>query len=301
LNPNKERSGKTSVSIITPVLNGERFVEGCLKSVIAQNCLEAEHIIVDGQSNDQTIRIVKDYAMRYSHIRWISEPDTGISEALNKGIKMAKGGIMGVLNADDYYEPNVFHRVIKIMQTMTVPTLLVGNCKIWNDQGKCIRLNKPSLDLTELLLYGYRANFPENASAYFYHTVVHEIIGCFDENEPQLMDIDFLLRAIRNISTKHVNEVWGNFRLIEGTKTRKAIASGQLPFMMDKMIEAHTAKLPLLYRFYIKSVRWIKNSYFVKRAHFYLRNPAQLISFFKRRVESVFLSNKSRVRYDQTD
>jgi glycosyltransferase involved in cell wall biosynthesis len=87
---------------MTPVYNGQRFIEFCIKNVIDQHCSHAEHIIVDGGSTDGTVEIIKSYAEKYPHIRWISEKDNGQSDAMNKGISMAKGEILGVLNVDDF-------------------------------------------------------------------------------------------------------------------------------------------------------------------------------------------------------
>ncbi|MDF5711529.1 MAG: glycosyltransferase [Nostoc sp. S4] len=77
------------ISVITPVYNGEKFIESCLQVVIKQNFSEVEHIIVDGGSTDKTIDIIKHYANQYSHIRWISEKDRGQSDAINKGIYLS--------------------------------------------------------------------------------------------------------------------------------------------------------------------------------------------------------------------
>ena len=95
------------ISVITPVYNGERFIEACIQVVIDQQCPDVEHIIVDGGSNDQTVDIIKRYAEQYSHIRWLSEKDQGQSDAMNKGIAIAKGEILAILNVDDDYEVNV--------------------------------------------------------------------------------------------------------------------------------------------------------------------------------------------------
>lgn len=118
------------ISIVTPVYNGEAFIESCIKVAIAQNCSDIEHIIVDGGSSDRTVEIIKNYARNYPHIRWISEKDKGQSDAMNKGISMAKGDILAILNVDDFYEPNVLNRIVEIFKTLPEPSLLVGNCNI---------------------------------------------------------------------------------------------------------------------------------------------------------------------------
>jgi len=79
------------ISIITPVYNGERFIDSCIRVVIDQACLDFEHIIIDGGSTDRTVEIIKQYAEKYSHIRWISEKISQ-SDAMNKGI--ARGEIL---------------------------------------------------------------------------------------------------------------------------------------------------------------------------------------------------------------
>ncbi|MEC4816347.1 MAG: glycosyltransferase family 2 protein, partial [Scytonema sp. PMC 1069.18] len=172
------------ISVVTPVYNGEKFIESCIKVVIAQNCPDVEHIIVDGGSKDGTVEIIKQYAQKYSHIRWISEKDKGQSDAMNKGIAMAQGEILAILNVDDYYEPNVLNRVSEIFKTLPEPSLLVGNCNVWNDEGRIIHLNKPSkLEFSELLLIPYKNYFPMNPSAYFYHISLHQKIGFYKIEE----------------------------------------------------------------------------------------------------------------------
>ena len=71
------------LSIITPVYKGVKFIDSCIQNVIDQNCSEIEHIIIDGDSTDTTIEIIKQYAKQYPHIRFLSEPDKGQSDAMN--------------------------------------------------------------------------------------------------------------------------------------------------------------------------------------------------------------------------
>ncbi len=90
------------ISIITAVFNGANAIEDCMKSVLSQSYENIEHIIIDGGSTDGTLEIVKKYGDKIS--RRVSEPDDGIYYALNKGIGLAAGDIIGFLHADDFHE-----------------------------------------------------------------------------------------------------------------------------------------------------------------------------------------------------
>ena len=89
------------ISVITPVFNGERFIESCIRSVIDQNCPDVEHLIIDGCSTDRTLEIVKQYSETYPHIRWVSEKDKGQSDAMNKGIRMFGQALAGSQDLGD--------------------------------------------------------------------------------------------------------------------------------------------------------------------------------------------------------
>ena len=98
-------------SIITVTYNSEKTIEQTIKSVISQTYSDFEYIIIDGASQDSTIEIIKKYAMWDKRIQYISEPDDGIYDAMNKGIKMASGNVVSLLNSDDYYEINALEKI----------------------------------------------------------------------------------------------------------------------------------------------------------------------------------------------
>jgi glycosyltransferase involved in cell wall biosynthesis len=99
------------ISIITVCYNSERTIERTIQSVLAQNCKNVEYIIVDGLSTDNTLSIINTYASKIDVI--ISEKDSGIYDAINKGIKNAKGDIVGILNADDVFnDDNVLSTIL---------------------------------------------------------------------------------------------------------------------------------------------------------------------------------------------
>ena len=108
------------ISIITPTYNSEKTLKDTLESILKQTYTNYEHIIVDGASKDSTMQIVKEYEEKYQgKLKYISEKDLGIYDAMNKGIKMATGDIIGILNSDDIYaNENVLEKIAnKFKQT----------------------------------------------------------------------------------------------------------------------------------------------------------------------------------------
>ncbi len=237
------------ISIITPVHNGERFIESCIKTVIEQNCIDVEHIIIDGCSADRTVEIMEKYAERYSHIRWISEKDKGQSDAMNKGIAMARGEVLGFLNVDDYYEPNVLNRVREYFKSLPNPSLLVGNCNIWDNDGKLWFISRPSkISFANLLSGKFMKALPMNSSAYFYHESLHRRIGMYKIDEHFAMDVDFILKAVQSAHIHYVDEIFGNYRYLIGTKTFLNDKSGNTPKIVRSIVYGYLQELPLLQR-----------------------------------------------------
>lgn len=261
----------TMITVITPVYNGEKFIESCIKNVVSQNCQKVEHIIVDGGSTDATVNIIKKNAEFYSHIRWVSEKDRGQSDAMNKGIQMARGEIISFLNIDDFYEPGTLNRVLYLFEDLPEPTLLVGNCRVLDDNAELKYINKPRrLKLGQLLL-GFNVNpFPINPSAYFYHGSIHDLIGLYDLNEYYNMDVDFLFKAVQKANLKYMNEVWGNYRQIEGTKTFSDLSTGEATKRLEALMNRYRNRLPYLEKWKIKilskffqKIDWSRFKYFL--------------------------------------
>lgn len=102
-------------SIVTVTYNSGKTVEQTIKSVLLQSYSNFEYIIIDGASTDNTLEIVKKYAELDKRIRYISEPDKGIYDAMNKGIEMATGDAVALLNSDDYYESDALEKIADYM------------------------------------------------------------------------------------------------------------------------------------------------------------------------------------------
>jgi len=272
-----DHQGGVRLSIITPVFNGIRFIESCIINVIEQNCRGLEHIIIDGGSSDGTVDVIRAYAKRYGHIKWISEKDKGQSDAMNKGIRMAQGDILGFLNVDDFYEPNVLCRIIEYFKTLPEPSLIVGNCHRWNDQGEIYEENRPAkLGMRDLML-GWNINpCPVNPSQYFYHKSLHDKMGLYDEDEHLTLDIDFILRAVQVANVIYFDEFWGNYRFLRGSKT----------FDDEKRAERYRAilrkyekKLPLEQRMLITTTRLFCGlKHLINRFRYFVQHPGEFFS-----------------------
>ena len=128
------------ISIITPSLNMGRFLEQSIQGVLYQNYSNWEHIVIDGGSQDETLAILK----KYPHLKWISEPDRGLSDALNKGIRMATGDIIGWCCADDYYLPGAFKVCIDSFQNDPTLMFLYGDYRRIDADGIPFRIRRVS-------------------------------------------------------------------------------------------------------------------------------------------------------------
>ena len=239
------------LSVITPVYNGERFIESCLRSVVEQKCDEVEHLIVDGGSTDRTMQIVKEYAERHPHIRWISEKDRGQSDAMNKGLRLARGSLLGFLNADDFYEPDALKSVLGIFKSLPEPSILIGNCNVIDDAGKLLWLNRPDTKYYQLLQV-WRYKMPNNPSSYFYHRRLHETIGEFNVDDHYVMDYDFLLKAFRASKVVYVDQTFGNYRMYADNKTAQVFATNQGWDMLSRVVERHVAHESAIYKLHVR-------------------------------------------------
>ncbi len=269
------------MTIMTPVLNGERFVERCLLNVRDQNCASLEHLVIDDGSTDRTLEIVRDWQARLPYMRLVSEVRAGLSSGLNRGIREACGRILGILNVDDFYEPGVLNDILAVFRNLPEPSLAVGNCRVLDEADREIYINIPKkLHYYELLA---GEAHPVNPSAYFYHKSLHDLIGLYDENEKNAMDLDFMIRAVRGGSVKYVNKIWGNYRLYPESLTGRAIASGLIKENNWRIIGRYLDKENFFVRVYIQTLKYRREWIYKLRL---LGSPYKhkLIKLLKRRT-----------------
>jgi glycosyltransferase involved in cell wall biosynthesis len=235
------------LSIITPVLNGERYIAGCVENVASQNVAGIEHIVVDGGSTDSTLAVVAALKARYPHLRLIPGPDKGQSDAMNKGIRAAAAPVIGILNNDDFYQENALADALSVLEGLPRPSFVVGNTRVINEAGKTVYWNRPwDLRLESLVLGWWYTSPPMNPSAYFYHKRVHDEVGFYDLEHHYAMDQAFILECARcGIGMIYVDRHWGNFRLTPGTKTYDDEHSGNA-----------IPRMRALYKSYVSDFTW---------------------------------------------
>lgn len=200
------------ISIITPSFNQGDYIEQAILSVKDQGYDHYEHIIIDNCSNDTTKQIVS----KYPHILFISEPDKGQSEALNKGFMRAQGDVIGWLNADDYYLPGAFKQVAEAFQHSGVDALY-SNVKFVNQQSEFIRNLKAHRPLRWMsLLYCYI----QSTSFFFRKKIVSEG-NLLEVDLHYSMDKEFFARLLfKGYKFKHINAYFAAFRWHENNKSK---------------------------------------------------------------------------------
>lgn len=177
---------KPKISIITITYNSEKTLEETIKSVITQNYDNLEYIIIDGCSKDRTIDIVNEYRDKIALM--ISEPDKGISDAFNKGIKNATGDIIGIINSDDLLLENA----LQVLSENYGPEIDVyrGQTIVWNPLNNSKYVARPSMKFPVNSLK--RRNICHQST--FVSRSAYEKYGCFDLSFKYMMDADLLIR-----------------------------------------------------------------------------------------------------------
>lgn len=130
----KGRNRNPLVSIITVVYNGEQYLEQTIKSVIEQTYTNIEYIIIDGGSCDGTVEIIKKYQSVITY--WLSEEDKGVYDAMNKGISLAKGEIIGIINSDDFYNRKAVECAVEHLYCHDKYEIFYGNLNRIYSPGK---------------------------------------------------------------------------------------------------------------------------------------------------------------------
>lgn len=187
---------KYKFSIITVCFNSDETIEETIKSMINQDINDYEYIIIDGGSTDKTLEIVKRYEDKFNNIKWISEKDDGIYNAMNKGLSMCTGELIGFLNSDDYYENNILKKVYEDFKKVDADIIYGSSRLIYtNGNNKIIRAEKPIENITRNTLKKGMGFIHQSC---FVKKEVFDSIGQFDEKFKTAADWDFIIRAFNS-------------------------------------------------------------------------------------------------------
>jgi len=251
------------ISIITPTLNSSNTISSCIESISLQTHDDIEHIIIDGGSNDGTIDIINEYQRNNSRffVKYISEKDNGIYDALNKGIVISSGEVIGILHSDDLFADNsVLSKISKLFSSDSSIEGCYGDlCYVSaSDTGKVIRQWKAGEYKLKSFVYGWMPPHP----TCFFRKGVYERYGGFDTYYKISGDYELILRFLykNTINMFYLPEVITLMRF--GGRS-----NGSIKNILSKMREdAEIMKkygLPFYFSLPLKSLRKI-HQFFIK-------------------------------------
>lgn len=205
-------------SIIICTFNVGNRLRRTLDSVLAQELDDYEVIIIDGASTDGVLVIIKEYWEKFGgKMRWISEKDNGIYEAMNKGVRMARGEFLNIIGAGDWYEDGAFEKVFDAIKNNSDVDAVYGKTHIWdkNRENSRVVQTMPAILPTQ----------PMQHPAIFYKKELHDKFGMYDENYEIVADYLFCLKVFYfgKATVKAIDAVTNNFVMdgMSSVKTRE--------------------------------------------------------------------------------
>ena len=185
------------ISILTCVLNNERFIDEAIKSFQKQSYENKEHVIIDGGSTDKTVSIIK--KLKNNNAIFISSNDNGIYDAINKGVNLASGDIIGILHSDDFYDnESVISQVIEVFKKTNSDLVYGDLVYVTKNKNLNIRYWQAGLFLDENIKKGWMPPHP----TVFVKKKIFEKIGNYNTDYRISSDYDFLIRALTNKEIK---------------------------------------------------------------------------------------------------
>lgn len=205
---------KPLVSVVTPSFNQARFLERTMESVLGQDYPRIEYVVVDGGSTDSSPDIIRKYSSRLTW--WVSEPDAGQTDAINKGFARTQGDILAWLNSDDTWLPGAVAAAVEAFGRYADCGVIYGAANYIDEQDRVIGRFPAAQTGRRRLRQGY-VHIPQQAA--FFRGDLWRQVGPLDPSFFFAMDYDLWTRIADRAPLKFIPQVWGNFRIHGAAKT----------------------------------------------------------------------------------
>jgi len=213
------------ISIVTPSYNQAQFLEETILSVVSQDYPNIEYIVIDGGSSDGSVDIILKYADHLAY--WVSEPDKGQSDAINKGLKRATGQILAWLNSDDLYYPGTVQTAVDVFRRLPEIGFMFGSA-MFVEEDDTPRYVYPGVDRPFFHKLQYWRGWDIPQPTLFFRKRVLDEFGGLDESFRYALDYEWLLRVSRTTPAYCSDAVLATYRLHGGSKTGHWQASKHL-------------------------------------------------------------------------
>jgi len=228
------------ITIITVVYNGAAYLEDAISSVISQSSGHLEYVVIDGGSQDGSVDIIRQYEDQIDI--WISEPDDGIYDAMNKGIRLATGDVIGILNSDDVLNDKVIEQIAEVFRNEPLLDFVYGFVERITTSGKVYDI-APSLSISEMEKKKFH-QIPIPHGALFVKKNMFDELGFYKTDYVVNSDYDFILRLIENQKIgKKLDVAISRFRdgglssnYITFWERRKILKEYNVPFMKREYV-----------------------------------------------------------------
>lgn len=202
-----------TISIVTPSYNQGTFIEETIRSVLLQGYPSLQYIIMDGGSSDETLDVIRKYE---AWLHWVSEPDGGQTDAINKGLRLATGELRAYLNSDDTYLPGSLHAIAGFMTVHPEYGLAYGDCEVVDEGGKSLGyLPRHPFNLKRTI---ERGEFVPQQAA-FWRLSVQNQVGMLDDRLHFAMDYEFFIRIATFAPVGYLPQPLAAFRMHGSSKT----------------------------------------------------------------------------------
>lgn len=255
------------ISLITITYNSDKTLADTIRSVISQTYPNIEYIIVDGASKDNTVSIINEYEPSFNgRIKWISEPDKGLYDAMSKGIRMATGDIVGILNSDDFFTSNdILQKVANAFLQDTKLDAVYGDVHFVHPSNlnKCVRYYSSKVFKRSLMKLGFMPAHP----SFYIRKECFEKYGMYKTDYKIAADFEFLLRVIykAKIKTQYLPVDMVTMRTggasTSGIDSHKQIMKEHLRAFRENGLYTNSLLLSLRYIYKVQELLFSKIAY----------------------------------------